>query len=499
MSRPQSAIVDFLIRDCLDISNMLTFIALLLVVFFVASLAEDVQVTLSNSQPFKFDTNGAGSLDAAFGPIFELNGTYRWIGASSTYSQCAAENTLKGKCGLRSFQSVDLMTWNDEGIFADVTNPAFSSYLGPNGLGLGRPHIIYNDATKLYVLWANTEGAYTTWTSPEPLGPYTLKGPVPVPQNVFFGGDFTVRNVLGSGWISYSAFNFSTAGTIWPPFNQAQVLQELTTDYTNFTGPQYSVISAADDEVDHSTEAADLFEKDGMIYWTGSATCGNCNDGIVIVYRTADIRCNVWTRQIISGNTCGGQSSGVLIASNDVGEKTYVHSADLWRGDGTLNLHGKNVQPLQFNSDGSLKNLDCSVDSEFTFSITKGAGELNTGKSLEFTDKSDPNQLYTYTCDLYENNVYQTWQSSKSGVLKEVGVNLGALNTTTDLQLGVYNFTANSDFLTPCQFRSLTPLNASADALYSCSFPEPLQQNIRVVGCPSRCRSRHHPAERHGL
>jgi hypothetical protein len=406
----------------------------------------------------KFDSNGAGPLDIGFGPIFELNGSYVWIGASSTYPLCTAQESPQGKCGLRSFQSTDLMTWNDQGIFADVADPAFTDFLGPNGLGLGRPHIIYNEATQLYVLWANTEGAYTTWTSPGPLGPYTLKGPVPVPKNVFFGGDFTVRNISGSGWISYSAFDFSTAGTIWPPFNQVQVLQELTSDFTNFTGPQYNITSSADDEVDHSTEAADLFEKDGMVYWTGSATCGNCNDGILITYRTKDIRSNIWTRQIISGNTCGGQTSGVLIASNDAGEKTYVHSADLWRGDGTLKLHGKNIQPLQFNNDGSLKNLDCNADSEFTFTISKGAGEQNTGKSTTFTDRSDPNRSYTYTCDLYKNNFYQTWQNSKGGVMKEVGVNLGALNTTTDLQLGLYNFTSNSDFLTPCKCHALSLL-----------------------------------------
>lgn len=410
--------------------------------------ATDVQVTLRNSEPFKFDSNGAGPLDVAFGPIFNLNGTYTWIGASSNYPLCNAPNPPKGVCGLKSYQSVDLMTWNDQGIFADLTDPAFNGNGEANGLSLGRPHIIYNAPTKLYVLWANTAGAYTTWTSPSPLGPWTLKGKVPVAPGVFFGGDFTVRNVSGGGWISYSSFDFSAAGTIWPPFNQAQVLQELTYDFTNISyAERYNITSAANDEVDNSTEAPDLFEKDGWVYWTGSATCGNCNDGILIVYRTKNIRSNIWTRQIISGNTCAGQTSGVLVASNDEGAKTYVHSADLWRGDGSIILHGKNVQPLQFNSDGSLKNYDCNVDSEFYFSISKGKGPQSTGKT--FTDRSDPNQLYTYTCDLYENSYYQTWQSSKGGMLKEVGVNLGALNTTTVIQLGVYNFTSNSDFLKP--------------------------------------------------
>lgn len=414
------------------------------------AIATDVQVTLSNSEPFKTDSNGAGPLDVAFGPIFELNGTYRWIGASQTYALCA-DNPPPGVCGLRSYQSTDLMTWNDEGIFADVADPQFKDFLGPNGLGLGRPHIIYNGMTQSYVLWANTEGAFTTWTAPAPLGPYTLKGPVSRPQNVIFAGDFTVRNVSGSGWISYSAFNFSAAGTIWPPFNQVQILQELTEDYTNFTGTQYGITSSADDEVDRSTEAADLFERNGYVYWTGSATCGNCNDGILITYRTKDIRSNVWTRQIISGDTCGGQTEGVLVASNDAGEKTYIHSADLWRGDGTLRLHGKNVQPLYFNDDGSFQDLDCSPNRTFSFTVSKGAGPDSSGKSPSFTDGSDPNQLYTYTCDLYEYNFYQTWQSSKGGMLKEVGVNLGALNTTTPIQLGIYNFTSNSDFLTPCK------------------------------------------------
>jgi hypothetical protein len=341
------------------------------------------------------------------------------------------------------------MTWNDEGIFADLTDPAFVDFRGTNGLDLGRPHIIYNAATKLYVLWANTAGAYASFTSPNPLGPWTLKGRVPVP--VPFGGDFTVRNVSGSAYISYSAFNFSAAGTIWPPFEQSQVLQELTSDYTNVTGPTWTVTSAANDEVDRSTEAADLWERDGTVYWTGSATCGNCNDGIMIVYRTKDIRSNIWTRQIISGDTCGGQTAGVLVTSNSAREQNFVVAADLWNGDGTLKLHGKNLQPLHFNKDGSLKNLNCDVSAMFNFSIQQGTGIKNSGKSTMFTDRSDPDQNYTYTCDLSRNSFYQTWQSSKSGSLKEVGVNLGALNTTTPIQLGIYKFNANSDFLTPCK------------------------------------------------
>jgi hypothetical protein len=344
------------------------------------------------------------------------------------------------------------MTWNDEGIFADATDPNFSNFTASGGAGLGRPHIMYNALTSKYVLWANTAGAYSTWTSPNPLGPYTLKGNVPVATGVSFGGDFTVRNVSGSAFISYSAFNFSAGGTIWPPFDQVQVLQELSPDYTNITGPQYSVTSAAHDQVDRSTEAADLFERNGTVYWTGSGTCGNCNEGILIVYRTTNIRSNVWERQIVSGNTCGGQTAGVLVASNDAGEKTYIHSTDLWRGDSSIILHGKNLQPLYFNDDGSVKNLDCDANATFKFTIQRGDGPQNSGKSGYFTDRSDPDQNYTFTCDLYQSNIYQTWQNSKSGILKEVGVNFGAINTTTPIRVSLYNFTSNSDFLSPGMF-----------------------------------------------
>lgn len=341
------------------------------------------------------------------------------------------------------------MTWNDEGIFADLADPAFESYRGPNGLDLGRPHIIFNVATQLYILWANTAGAFATFTSPTPLGPWTAKGRVPVP--VPFGGDFTVRNISGSAYISYSAFNFSAAGTIWPPFEQSQVLQVLTSDYTNITGPMWSITSAANDEVDRTTEAADLWERNGTVYWTGSLSCGNCNDGLMVVYRTKDIRSNVWDRQIISGDTCGGQTAGVLVTRNSVGEENFVVAADLWNGDGTLKYHGKNLQPLDFNDDGSLKDLNCDPSAEFNFSIPRGVGVENSGKSTAFTDRSDPDQDYDYSCDLSRNAFYQTWQSSKSGTLKEVGVNFGAQNTTTPIQLGVYAFKANSDFLTPCK------------------------------------------------
>lgn len=378
------------------------------------------------------------------------------------------------------------MTWNDEGIFADLADPAFVNYRGPNGLELGRPHIIFNAATQLYILWANTAGAFATFTSPNMLGPWTAKGRVPVP--VPFGGDFTVRNVSGSAYIAYSAFNFSAAGTIWPPFEQSQVLQELTSDYTNITGPTWTITSAANDFIDRTTEAADLWERNGTVYWTGSLSCGNCNDGVMVAYRTEDIRSNIWTRQIISGDTCGGQTAGVLVTSNSAGEKNYVAAADLWNGDGTLRLHGKNLQPLSFNDDGSLDDLNCDPSAVFNFSIQRGAGAENSGRSTAFTDQSDPDQRYTYSCDLSRNAFYQTWQNSKTGLLKQVGVNLGAQNTTTPILLGIYTFKANSDFLTPCmslflsvnQFR--IPMFISLIlTLTSRPFPKSLQHNI-VMG-----------------
>lgn len=395
------------------------------------------------------------------------------------------------------------MTWNDEGIFADLADPAFVDYRGPNGLDLGRPHIIFNPATQLYILWANTAGAFATFTSSKPLGPWTAQGRVPVP--VPFGGDFTVRNVSGSAYIAYSAFNFSAAGTIWPPFEQSMVLQELTSDYTNITGPMWTITSADNDFVDRTTEAADLWERDGMVYWTGSLSCGNCNDGLMVAYRTNDIRSNVWTRQIISGDTCGGQTAGVLVTNNSAGEKNYVAAADLWNGDGTLKLHGKNLQPLYFNDDGSLKDLNCDPSAVFNFSIQQGTGVENSGKSAAFTDRSDPDQNYTFNCDLSRNAFYQTWQNSKTGLLKEVGVNLGAQNTTTPILLGVYTFSANSDFLTPCKSLLSIGNNCHCSLFHpailtptSGPFSKPLQHNVSMGRSPSWRRPSDSPAKRHG-
>jgi hypothetical protein len=37
----------------------------------------------------------------------------------------------------------------------------------------GRPHIVYNAASKLYVLWVNASGGYQAATSPSPTGPFT--------------------------------------------------------------------------------------------------------------------------------------------------------------------------------------------------------------------------------------------------------------------------------------------------------------------------------------
>jgi hypothetical protein len=325
----------------------------------------------------------------------------------------------------------------------------------------GRPHIVYSSSTKTYVLWVNAGApGYAIFTSSTPTGGYALstnRASIGYQPPGTQGGDFSVALINGIGYLAYSLIDFKTVGaSIWPPFLQSIYLQPLTPSLTNTTGTPSHVTSAAGDLVDFEAESPDIFKRGNYYYISVSNTCGFCTGTILVIYRSTSPT-GPWTRQIISADTCGGQSTGVLTLSSPnspSNQASYLHQADLFRTaplTGTRTAaHGHQFQVLTFNPDGSIQDLDCSTSKSVTIPIVKGNVVNDTGLAVTATDGSgQPNVVYTPDCLLPSYNLYQTWTSSKTGNLVGVGLNVAADNPTGNLSITVFRHQNDTDLQMP--------------------------------------------------
>ncbi|KAB8295722.1 hypothetical protein EYC80_008547 [Monilinia laxa] len=354
-----------------------------------------------------FSTDG-DLIDSTSGKIDYFGGQYLWYGLNFG---CG-----KKFCGIESWSSTDLITWSSNGLLFDPTENVTATLCKGDG-DCGRPHIVYNPASSLYVLWLNAGApGYAIFTSSSPTSGYVLEptralvGYQPNPQTDQTG-DFSVAIINGTGYIAYSLIDFKTLGaSIWPPFKQEMYIQKLTNDFMNTTGNATSVIPNI---------------------------------------------AGPWTRQIISGDTCGGQTTGILtIPSSTGGEAVYIHQADIQATAplaGPRNAqHGHQFQILNFNSDGSIKDLDCSASLTSIVKLpatnttviqvpsTKTNGGLAKNAAI---GSGNHHQDYYLNCSLPQYSLFQTFTSSKTGNLTTVGVNLAGDGPTDNVTLTVFRYT----------------------------------------------------------
>lgn len=217
--------------------------------------------------------------------------------------------------------------------------------------------------------------------------------------------------INSTGYLAYSLIDFSTVGaSIWPPFNQSIYAQQLTPDMRNTTGLVHHVISAANDLVDFEAESPDIFKRGDHFYISASNTCGFCTGTPLIFYRSKSL-VGPWTRQIISDDTCGGQSTGVLtLPSPTGGQSSYLHIVDLFATaplTGTRTAaHGHQFQLLSFNEDGSIQDLDCSPSRSIGITFIPGSNVSSSGRATTATDGSGEAGSYTVSCNLPQYQLY---------------------------------------------------------------------------------------------
>ena len=127
------------------------------------------------------DTNGC-PIQAHAGQLFIEDGVYYWYGEDKSNMTVDVYGETYHN-GVRCYSSTDLYNWKDEGTIlapSDDENSPLHSYRV-----VDRPHIIYNEKTKKYVMWIKFAGEkenLRNWKNQRAgvlvadklLGPYTL-------------------------------------------------------------------------------------------------------------------------------------------------------------------------------------------------------------------------------------------------------------------------------------------------------------------------------------
>lgn len=117
------------------------------------------------------DTDG-NRIQAHGGTVYFENGVYYWIGENKDHT------TLEGDIwtwGIKCYSSTDLYNWKYEGYLVEAETNDENSIFNPKRK-MDRPHLLYNERTKKYVLWLKyCDGAhYAVLTADNLLGPYTI-------------------------------------------------------------------------------------------------------------------------------------------------------------------------------------------------------------------------------------------------------------------------------------------------------------------------------------
>lgn len=224
-------------------------ISILLLLFGFYTSAQEI--TIDNTK-LRLDEKGQ-IVDAHDGRIIQFKDTFYWYGTSyGTTNGFTIQNHY------RCYSSKDMMNWKYEGKLLD-TQPEGVYY---------RPHVIYNEKTKKYVLWYNWypklwDGQFGVATSDTPQGPFKIINNNVQMYNSKIGlGDFGLFvDDDGTGYISYNTIK-----------NHQVSVEKLSDDYLSSTMENGGIIA-------EHMEAGTQFKKAGKYYLLTDYTCCFCNYG----------------------------------------------------------------------------------------------------------------------------------------------------------------------------------------------------------------------------
>ena len=223
----------------------------LLLYFLVVNTNAQQKLIVNNDQP-KIDTQGS-IVDAHDGRVVQFNDTFYWYG-----TQYGNTNGFTTANKYVVYSSKNLKTWKFEG---SLLNTA------PNGVYY-RPHVIYNQKSKKYVMWYNWYpklwgGQFGVAVSDLPTGPFKI-------INI----DAKVKHSdLGVGDLGLFVDDNQKAYLSYNTINGHSVsVEELADDYTAsiLNGSEYIV---------KNCEAGSMFKNKETYYLLTDYTCCFCTQG----------------------------------------------------------------------------------------------------------------------------------------------------------------------------------------------------------------------------
>jgi hypothetical protein len=383
------------------------------------------------NQIIRYSTVG-DAIDAHDGEIALFNNTYYLYGTSY---DCGFEwgNKNAPFCGFKVYSSTDMLNWTDKGFLFDAKTAVWQTRCNGNTYGCFRPHVIFNNKTRLYVLWINVYdnvSGYRVFTGKTPVGPFTevaepkLAVNASAPAAGLNNGDHdTFIDDDGTAYLAYT--DWRTKGTI--------VIEKLSSDYLTGTG------EVATHVTDGQTEAPGMFKRNGIYYVVYSdPNCGYCS-GTGASYKTARSPLGPWSdAKKISDNSCGGQPSFVSTIKLGSGN-VYLFGSDLWnnaaKNEALANYYWA---PLTFNTDGSIIPMTCDQPFKVTGSkVTKIPAIDNQNSSIKGAADIGG-----------ENKRAQTFVAGQNGILKTIYLPAYKTgNVDAALQVAIYRADSNGKLL----------------------------------------------------
>lgn len=238
----------------------------------------------------RFDANG-NAIDAHDGAIRRFGDRYYLYGTSYGCGYVRFQRPVTPWCGYRSYSSTDLVHWTDDGPLFDPTAQYWQSRCDSATLSCYRPHVVFNAATRKYVLWMNSYDVpadYHVLTSDSPAGPFTEAALPHLAVNG--GGDMDV--FVDDDGTAYLAHSDTRSG-------YDIVVEKLDPSYTSGTG-QFTRLGL------QMTEAPSLFKRHGTYYLVLSDPyCAYCA-GTGASYLTAPSPLGPWKTDLRSDAELSG-------------------------------------------------------------------------------------------------------------------------------------------------------------------------------------------------
>lgn len=359
-----------------------------IICLFNFSLGVAQQLVIENTSPRLDDENEI--VDAHDGRIIQFGKTYYWYGTS--YAETNGFTTANHYV---CYSSPDLKTWKKEGRLL-LNQPEGVYY---------RPHVIYNQKTKNYVLWFNWypqlwEGQFGVAISKNPAGPFkVLNDDVQMARSELGLGDFGL--FVDEDAVAYISYN-----TIE---NHQVSIEKLDEEYTASTMENGGVIA-------QNMEAGSQFKRQGKYYLLTDYTCCFCNEGSgARVY----ISNNPLSGYQMTGNINRYPGKPSLVVQD--GQKTGTRYETLAKGK-------DNLESLEGLFDGKTSINKFNIDL-FTGNRPANCGDVNNPRVHPeiVTPEFD---LFFWDYDKWVEIPIDSIQLKKSALKEKVTLNFSTVNAS---------------------------------------------------------------------